>query len=89
MGLSDSAQIGICVAIAALLQTVSGATAFSGTFVDDNKLQAKIMTEQKVDEAAASALVDSRRRHQRAVLIVAAVASVIFDCLAIWVTLAS
>lgn len=89
MALSDTAQVGICVAIAAVLQTASSAVAFSGTFVDDNALQAKFIEKKRVDEAQAAKLVSDRRKVQRVVLIVALVASLVFDGLAIWVLLAS
>ena len=87
--LSDNAQIGACVGIAALLQTGSSAVGFLGTFRDDNKLQSKLMDKNDIDEGAALKKVSWRRKWQRGVLILMWFASIIFSGLAVAVILAS
>lgn len=87
--LSDNAQIGACVGIAALLQTGSSAVGFLGTFHDDNKLQSDLMDKEDLNEADAATRVSGRRTKQLVILILMWLASIIFSCLAVAVILAS
>lgn len=87
--LSDSAQIGVCVGLAALLQTGSSAVGFQGYFRDDSKLQSDLMRKKHLDEAQAAERVAKRRRGQRAVLALAWFTSLFFSVLAVIVILAS
>jgi hypothetical protein len=87
--LSDAAQTGICVGVAALLQTASGFVGFIGTFNDDSTLQRKVIEKKGVDDGKAVELANRRRTMQRVTLIVAGAASIVFSALAIAVIAAS
>jgi hypothetical protein len=63
--LSAAAQTGICVGVAALLQTASGFVGFIGTFNDDSTLQRKIIEKKGVDDGKAVELANRRPLAER------------------------